>query len=106
MCMARAAYAPSAVTRRARTGREPRFDDHRIPTRWRCAAFILASIGRARRRTDRRWSVSRYILRRLLIAVPTLIAISFVLYVILALAPIDPLSSFGADPRITPEVRE
>jgi len=38
--------------------------------------------------------------------VPTLVAISFVVYVILALAPIDPLSSFGADPRVPPEVRE
>jgi peptide/nickel transport system permease protein len=50
--------------------------------------------------------VGRYIIRRLIIAVPTLIAISFVVYVILALAPIDPLSSFGADPRVPPEVRE
>jgi peptide/nickel transport system permease protein len=50
--------------------------------------------------------VGRYIIRRLLIAVPTLIVISFVIYAILALAPIDPLSSFGADPRVPPEVRE
>jgi peptide/nickel transport system permease protein len=50
--------------------------------------------------------VGRYIARRLIIAVPTLVAISFVVYVILALAPIDPLSSFGADPRVPPEVRE
>ena len=50
--------------------------------------------------------MGRYIVRRLLVAVPTLIAISFVVYVILALAPIDPLSSFGADPRVPPEVRE
>jgi len=50
--------------------------------------------------------VGRYIARRLLIAVPTLIAISFVMYAILALAPIDPLSQFGADPRIPPEARE
>jgi peptide/nickel transport system permease protein len=50
--------------------------------------------------------VGRYIARRLLIAVPTLVAISFVVYVILALAPIDPLASFGADPRVPPEVRE
>ncbi|HVR88652.1 MAG TPA: ABC transporter permease [Candidatus Limnocylindria bacterium] len=50
--------------------------------------------------------MGRYIARRLLIAVPTLIAISFVIYAILALAPIDPLSQFGADPRVPPEVRE
>ncbi len=50
--------------------------------------------------------MSRYIVRRLLIAIPTLLAISFVMYGILKLAPIDPLSSFGADPRVPPEVRE
>jgi peptide/nickel transport system permease protein len=31
--------------------------------------------------------------------------ISFVVFAILALAPTDPLSSFGADPRVPPEVR-
>jgi len=50
--------------------------------------------------------VGRYILRRLLIAIPTIIVISFVVYAILALAPTDPLSAFGADPRVPPEVRE
>jgi peptide/nickel transport system permease protein len=50
--------------------------------------------------------VGRYVLRRLLIAIPTLIVISFVVFVILALAPTDPMSSFGADPRVPPEVRE
>jgi len=49
--------------------------------------------------------VGRYILRRLLIAIPTIIVISFVVYAILALAPTDPLSQFGADPRVPPEVR-
>lgn len=50
--------------------------------------------------------MGRYVARRLLVAVPTLVAISFVVYVILALAPIDPLSQFGADPRVPPEARE
>lgn len=50
--------------------------------------------------------MTRYIVRRLLIAIPTLLAISFVMYAILALAPIDPLASFAADPRVPPEVRE
>src|SRR5919201_655075 len=50
--------------------------------------------------------MGRYVIRRLLIAVPTLLVISFVIYAILALAPIDPLSQFGADPRVPPEVRE
>jgi peptide/nickel transport system permease protein len=49
--------------------------------------------------------VGRYILRRLLIAIPTVAVISFVVFAILALAPMDPLSSFGADPRVPPEVR-
>src|SRR5947209_5063669 len=50
--------------------------------------------------------MGRYISRRLLISIPTLIVISFVIYAILALAPIDPLSQFGADPRIPREARE
>jgi len=50
--------------------------------------------------------VGNYLARRLLIAIPTLLAISFVMYALLALAPIDPLSSFGADPRVPPEARE
>ena len=50
--------------------------------------------------------MSRYILRRLLIAIPTLIVISFVVFAILALAPTDPMAQFGADPRVPPEVRE
>jgi peptide/nickel transport system permease protein len=47
-----------------------------------------------------------YILRRLLVSIPTLIGISMVLYLILALAPGDPLSQFAADPSVPPEVRE
>lgn len=50
--------------------------------------------------------MGRYIARRLLGAIPTLIAISFVMYAILALAPIDPLAQFALDPRVPPEVRE
>ena len=47
-----------------------------------------------------------YLIKRLLIAIPTLVVISFVVFAILALAPTDPLSSFGADPRVPPEVRQ
>ncbi len=50
--------------------------------------------------------MGRYVARRLLIAIPTLLVISFVIYAILALAPIDPLSSFANDPRVPPEARE
>lgn len=47
-----------------------------------------------------------YILRRVLIAIPTLILISFVIFAILALAPGDPLSQFAANPNVPLEVRE
>lgn len=47
-----------------------------------------------------------YIARRLLVAVPTLLLISFVIFAILALAPGDPLAQFAANPAVPPEVRE
>ena len=49
--------------------------------------------------------MGQYILRRLLIAIPTLLVISFVIYAILALAPGDPLASFAANPAVPPSVR-
>ena len=50
--------------------------------------------------------MSRYLVRRVLLAIPTLLLISFVLYAILSLAPGDPLSQFAANPAVPPEVRE
>lgn len=50
--------------------------------------------------------MSRYLIRRLLAAIPTLLLISFVLYAVLSLAPGDPLSQFAANPAVPPEVRE
>ena len=47
-----------------------------------------------------------YIIRRLLIMIPTLIATSAILFFILKLAPGDPLGNFAASDAITPEVRE
>ena len=47
-----------------------------------------------------------YALRRVLIAIPTLLIISLVVFTILALAPGDPLSQFAASPELTPEVRQ
>lgn len=47
-----------------------------------------------------------YLIRRILIAIPTLLGISVVIYAVLALAPGDPLSQFAADPSVPPEVRE
>lgn len=50
--------------------------------------------------------MGRYIIRRLLTAIPTLIAISMVIFAILALAPGDPLSDLALNPSIPPEVRQ
>jgi peptide/nickel transport system permease protein len=50
--------------------------------------------------------VGRFLVRRLILAVPTLLLISFVLFAVLALAPGDPLGEFGANPAVPPEVRE
>lgn len=50
--------------------------------------------------------MGRYILRRLLISIPTLLVISAVLFAILALAPGDPMSQFALNPEVPPEVRE
>ncbi len=48
----------------------------------------------------------RSVVKKLAIAIPTLLAISFVIFTILALAPGDPMSDFATNPAITPEVRE
>ena len=48
----------------------------------------------------------KYLSNRLLISIPTLIAISIVVFGILALAPGDPMGEFALNPSITAEVRE
>lgn len=50
--------------------------------------------------------MTAYIIRRILIAIPTLLVISFVIFSILALAPGDPMSQFAANPNVPAEVRE
>ena len=50
--------------------------------------------------------MARYLINRLLVSIPLLIAISIVIFAILALAPGDPMGEFAANPAITPEVRE
>jgi peptide/nickel transport system permease protein len=50
--------------------------------------------------------MTKYLIKRLLISLPTLIAISVVLFAILALAPGDPMAEFATNPSITEEVRE
>src|SRR5438045_7963380 len=49
--------------------------------------------------------MSRYLLRRLLIVVPSLLGISVVLYTVLALAPGDPFGELATNPNVPPEVR-
>jgi peptide/nickel transport system permease protein len=49
--------------------------------------------------------MGKYIIRRLITAIPTLIAISIVLFAIISLAPGDPLAQFAADPRVPEEVK-
>src|ERR1041384_5676005 len=48
--------------------------------------------------------MSQYVLRRLLIAVPSLLGISLVLFIVLALAPGDPFSELATNPNVPPEV--
>ena len=48
--------------------------------------------------------MGKYILRRLLIAVPSLLGISLVLFILLALAPGDPFSELATNANIPPEV--
>src|ERR1051325_4536495 len=48
--------------------------------------------------------MSRYLLRRLLVMVPSILGISIVLFTVLALAPGDPFSELAANPAIPPEV--
>jgi len=46
-----------------------------------------------------------YVLRRLLIAVPSLLGISLVLFTVLALAPGDPFEELATNPNVPPDVR-
>src|SRR5260370_2993352 len=49
--------------------------------------------------------MGKYILRRLIIALPSLLGISLVLFVLLALAPGDPFGELATNTNIPPEVR-
>src|SRR5215207_5479501 len=48
--------------------------------------------------------MSQYVLRRLMIAVPSLLGISLVLFIVLALAPGDPFRELATNPNVPPEV--
>ena len=50
--------------------------------------------------------MGQYLIKRVAIAIPTLIFISIIIFTILALAPGDPLGEFASNPAITAEVRE
>ena len=49
--------------------------------------------------------MGQYLLRRLLIAIPSLLGISVVLFTVLALAPGDPFEELATNPNVPPEVR-
>ncbi len=49
--------------------------------------------------------MGQYLLRRLLIAIPSLLGISIVLFTVLALAPGDPFEELATNPAVPPEVR-
>ena len=49
--------------------------------------------------------MGRFLLRRLLIAVPALLGISVVLFTVLALAPGDPFAEMALNPNVPPEVQ-
>src|SRR5216117_346953 len=48
--------------------------------------------------------MSQYVLRRLMIAIPSLLGISLVLFIVLALAPGDLFSELATNPNVPPEV--
>ena len=50
--------------------------------------------------------MNQYFIRRFLFAIPTLLAISFIIFAVLSLAPNDPMSQFAMNPAVPPEVRE
>jgi peptide/nickel transport system permease protein len=49
--------------------------------------------------------MGQYLIRRLLIAIPSLLGISVILFTVLALAPGDPFEELATNPAIPPEVR-
>jgi peptide/nickel transport system permease protein len=50
--------------------------------------------------------MGRYLTKRLLIAIPSLLGISIILFTVLALAPGDPFGELATNPAVPPEVRE
>ncbi|MBY0337386.1 MAG: ABC transporter permease [Acetobacteraceae bacterium] len=50
--------------------------------------------------------MTQYLIRRLLIAIPSILGISVILFAVLALAPGDPFEELATNPAIPPEVRQ
>src|SRR5215469_401645 len=50
--------------------------------------------------------MTAYLTRRVLLAIPTLLGISLLLFLILTLAPGDPFSDLATNPNVPPDVRE
>ena len=50
--------------------------------------------------------MGRYLIRRAIVSLITLVAISMVVFSILAMAPGDPYAEFAANPNVPPEVRQ
>jgi peptide/nickel transport system permease protein len=50
--------------------------------------------------------MGRYLLKRLVIAIPSLLGISVILFTVLALAPGDPFGELATNPAVPPEVRD
>src|SRR5258708_22513457 len=63
------------------------------------------SASRGHLRHERRRVSRQYIIRRVLIALPSLLGISIVLFTVLAMAPGDPFGELATNPNIRPEVR-
>src|SRR5918999_5717843 len=49
--------------------------------------------------------MGHYVLRRLLILIPSILGISVLLFTVLALAPGDPFEELATNPNVPPEVR-
>jgi peptide/nickel transport system permease protein len=65
---------------------------------------VVLGVG-ARRAGGEDFGVGAYVIRRILLTIPTLLVISVVIFAILALAPGDPMAGFAANPSVPPEVR-
>ena len=97
----------------ARARRQPEARDARCRAGTTTSRRCRTGTGKPERMTrscprparPERHAVGHYLLRRLLIAMPSLLGISVVLFTVLALAPGDPFEELALNPNIPPEVR-